>query len=1634
MHECTSGSLLVVNAGVDSMGGVTDGGVEISSAPSLQKSSDLEKTQAELRETFSAAERFRRELEFLQKGGDPLDLTGNAASLSLQSTSLTGQDPEQFVTSEVKGSFAITASPHGDSVESSGRLGGPSVGEPNSADNLMLFDDENKFHPRTKNTTPSEHYSKLDVGRHAKDSGESVALELPKKSYKRRVRSRPNRDGGRSTFRDTKGLLNDADNQEKFLLNSSKPKSLDVTLGLKDLASNSRLDIKQNDPGSVGRVEQETLSGSEHPFAVDMQTVGNSGEPLLTKGLDSKSSCSQTKHSSEGNTENELPGNLQKVDSSGPMELSLAFKEAPSTEGNNLNTVNDDKILNIGNDSSISCPSSHTNNGSTLKEDEGLIGSESALQQESKKPALSTGCTSFREPTLSQNACSQNDLKLATKEHEDSILEEARIIEDKRKRIARLPVGIFLSESRHRSHWHFVLEEMTWLANDFAQERLWKATAAAQISRTAAFSSRVRLQLQKSLRKHKEIARTLADAVMEFWHTLQIKCQGLELEAPKKDSMCGLRQYGMRFMEYNSSNAQYSSTQAPMTPDRISDLGSIDISWEDNLTEENLFYTVPPGAVEAYRKSIESHLLQCERTDSSMQEEVDASGYDAVADDMLEENEGETSTYYLPGAFEGGRSSVTVQKKRKLVKAYDARSYEMADVPVAQSFERDIGGIQTSVLIGKRPASSINVSIPTKRVRTATRPRFTGTSGVIQAQNRADASSGDTNSFHDDHSSLHGPSQMPYNMEAESVRDYEKQLPFDSTEVSNRPRKKKKTKHPGSTFEHQWQLDSNFQNDQKDHSKRRLDTRQFDSNGNSVASQMSNMSNPNKFMKLLARDRGRKAKSHKTPSGQQGSGSPWTLFEDQALVVLVHDLGANWELISDAINSTLQLKCISRNSKECKERHNILMDRNTGDGADSAEDSGSSQPYPSTLPGIPEGSARQLFQRLQGPMEEESLKTHFENIIMIWQKQRYRRKQKDNQDPKQLQQPHGSHALALSQVFPNNLNGGPVLTPLDLYDANSTGPDFVPVGYQAPHTAGGLPIGNQGTVAPMVPGSTSGSSLPGSSPMAVGSHLASASAPHSPSVRDGRYGIPRAGPLSIDEQQRMQQYNQMSARNMQQSSLPPGSHSGTDRGVRVLPGGNGMGGINGMNRNMAMARPGFQGLPSPSTVNSGVAMPTPANMHAGAGPGQGNAMRPREALRMMRPNQNTDHQRQAMAPDRHLQQVSQGGSAQGVPPFTSAMVSFPNPMSPQQSPHMPNSNSRPHHLQGPPNLAANSQHPALGMRFMKERQLHQQRLLQQQFAASNAIMPHGQPQQSPLPVSSPQSSTQIQSQSSSPVSLSPIGTSSLNPMPQHPQKQPVPPPQGLVRNPQTGGNHTMKPQRRQLQVQPPGKQHSQQQAKVIKGNGFSDGHSVAEKGEQQVGHQMLQSGQGNLNPGPSGLSPATQAASKQPMSRSLNQSLQKRFPGQQKRPSLSDTTINNHAPSVVPSSGTPPVMAASNHRQPQPRLKLASQTQTAAAQRAVQNLKANSSDLPTGKLQAREVAQISEPYFDSCGLVLDNATQFGKVPTGMSPPRSNSEDTDSEHSESAVNYGVVRKQSSPDTLPNSLGRDAGVQWQQQPSS
>lgn len=122
--------------------------------------------------------------------------------------------------------------------------------------------------------------------------------------------------------------------------------------------------------------------------------------------------------------------------------------------------------------------------------------------------------------------------------------------------------------------------------------------------------------------------------------------------------------------------------------------------------------------------------------------------------------------------------------------------------------------------------------------------------------------------------------------------------------------------------------------------------------------------------------------------------------------------------------------------------------------------------------------------------------------------------------------------------------------------------------------------------------------------------------------RDGRFNVPR-GSLPVDEQHRVQQYNQMlSGRNLQQPSLStPGAVSGLDRGHRMGPGGNAMG-ASGMNRSTPMSRPGFQGVGSPalpnttgSMLSSGmVGIPNTGTIHSGGG---NSMLRPREAVQHM---------------------------------------------------------------------------------------------------------------------------------------------------------------------------------------------------------------------------------------------------------------------------------------------------------------------------------------------------------------------------------------------------------------------------------
>ncbi|XP_035292088.1 E1A-binding protein p400 isoform X2 [Anguilla anguilla] len=89
---------------------------------------------------------------------------------------------------------------------------------------------------------------------------------------------------------------------------------------------------------------------------------------------------------------------------------------------------------------------------------------------------------------------------------------------------SRLPK--LLEASRPKSQWDYLLEEMQWMAADFAQERRWKMAAAKKLVRTCARYHDEQRQVEERAKKEEEvrlrhIASTIAREVEFFWSNIE---------------------------------------------------------------------------------------------------------------------------------------------------------------------------------------------------------------------------------------------------------------------------------------------------------------------------------------------------------------------------------------------------------------------------------------------------------------------------------------------------------------------------------------------------------------------------------------------------------------------------------------------------------------------------------------------------------------------------------------------------------------------------------------------------------------------------------------------------------------------------------------------------------------------------------------------------------------------------------------------------------------------------------------------------------------------------------------------------------------------------------------------------------
>uniref|UniRef100_A0A2K5S6X0 E1A binding protein p400 n=1 Tax=Cebus imitator TaxID=2715852 RepID=A0A2K5S6X0_CEBIM len=147
-----------------------------------------------------------------------------------------------------------------------------------------------------------------------------------------------------------------------------------------------------------------------------------------------------------------------------------------------------------------------------------------------------------------QNATSSQDSS------QDTLTEQITLENQVHQRIAELrKAGLWsqrrlpkLQEApRPKSHWDYLLEEMQWMATDFAQERRWKVAAAKKLVRTV-----VRHHEEKQLREERgkkeeqsrlrRIAASTAREIECFWSNIEqvveIKLQ-VELEEKRKKAL-----------------------------------------------------------------------------------------------------------------------------------------------------------------------------------------------------------------------------------------------------------------------------------------------------------------------------------------------------------------------------------------------------------------------------------------------------------------------------------------------------------------------------------------------------------------------------------------------------------------------------------------------------------------------------------------------------------------------------------------------------------------------------------------------------------------------------------------------------------------------------------------------------------------------------------------------------------------------------------------------------------------------------------------------------------------------------------------------------------------------------------------
>ncbi|KAF9587077.1 hypothetical protein IFM89_039763 [Coptis chinensis] len=212
---------------------------------------------------------------------------GPATSISVQSTSVA----DQFVTSEAKDNFPLTASPRGDSIESSGRPRAALVRDINTTDNLLLFDGENDTVEGERNSKPcsrsniaqSEQVSQMDGYRNVQEPEDTGML------WAKAVKNKAGLEGMQSShLRDAAALSQfwawlEEESHKKTAIEVDtihRARSLILNSGMRKLEGKEQL-LKAVNPNMGGGIRETPTPAARSKCESELQISLQKREPQI---------------------------------------------------------------------------------------------------------------------------------------------------------------------------------------------------------------------------------------------------------------------------------------------------------------------------------------------------------------------------------------------------------------------------------------------------------------------------------------------------------------------------------------------------------------------------------------------------------------------------------------------------------------------------------------------------------------------------------------------------------------------------------------------------------------------------------------------------------------------------------------------------------------------------------------------------------------------------------------------------------------------------------------------------------------------------------------------------------------------------------------------------------------------------------------------------------------------------------------------------------------------------------------------------------------------------------------------------------------------------------------------------------